>query len=133
MGRRRRMLVWRQRWWWLRRVRQRQQWKPPASVLHRGRSELEEYTKGIFVAAKKEFLRVIQMLFLKIQTCEVEGIVNGVSTSLKKELRQLISYGSVFATPNDNGETRVEIAEDWLFASTIKEVKIDCREEFWAT
>lgn len=85
------------------------------------------------MAAKKEFLRVIQMLFLKIQTCEVEGIVNGVSTSLKKELRQLISYGSVFATPNDNGETRVEIAEDWLFASTIKEVKIDCREEFWAT
>ena len=85
------------------------------------------------MAAKKEFLRVIQMLFLKIQTCEVEGIVNGVSTSLKKELRQLISYGSVFATPNDNGETRVEIAKDWLFASTIKEVKIDCREEFWAT
>lgn len=85
------------------------------------------------MAAKKEFLRVIQMLFLKIQTCEVEGIVNGVSTSLKKELRQLISYGSVFATPNDNGETRVEIVEDWLFASTIKEVKIDCREEFWAT
>ena len=85
------------------------------------------------MAAKKEFLRVIQMLFLKIQTCEVEGIVNGVSTSLKKELRQLISYGSVFATPNDNGETRVEIAEDWLFVSTIKEVKIDCREEFWAT
>ena len=59
--------------------------------------------------------------------------MNGVSTSLKKELRQLISYGSVFATPNDNGETRVEIVEDWLFASTIKEVKIDCREEFWAT
>lgn len=85
------------------------------------------------MAAKKEFLRVIQMLFLKIQTCEVEGIVNGVSTSLKKELRQLISYESVFATPNDNGETRVENAEDWLFASTIKEVKIDCREEFWAT
>lgn len=45
----------------------------------------------------------------------------------------MISYESVFATPNDNGETRVEIAEDWLFASTIKEVKIDCREEFWAT
>ena len=88
------------------------------------------------MAAKKEFLRVIQMLFLKIQTCEVEGIVNGVSPSLKKELRQFISYESVFATPNDNndnGETRVEIAEDWLFASTIKEVKIDCREEFWAT
>ena len=38
------------------------------------------------MAAKKEFLRVIQMLFLKIQTCEVEGIVNGVSPSLKKEL-----------------------------------------------
>lgn len=64
------------------------------------------------------------------QTCEVEDNVHGASTSLKKELRQEISYESGLATPNDKGETCAEIAEDRLFTSTIKEMKIDCKDEF---
>ena len=54
------------------------------------------------------------------QTCEVEDNVNGASTSLKKELRQEISYESGPATPNDKGKTRAEITEDRLFTSTIQ-------------
>lgn len=64
------------------------------------------------------------------RTCEIQENANGASSSLKKEPRQEFSYESDLAAANDKEEICAEVANDRPFASTIKEIKIDCMGKY---